>query len=148
MASAADGDARRALNLLELAADLTEDAVSARRRHGLLGKQARFDNQGEYFYDQISALHKAIRGTDPDASLYWFARMLDGGCDPLYIARRLICVASEDIGNADRVLAITLDAWAVMSGSVARRANWRSVRRLCISPAHRKVLFTRRSSLP
>ena len=78
------------------------------------GGRRRFDKQGEYFYDQISALHKAIRGTDPDASLYWLARMLDGGCDPLYIARRLIRVASEDIGNADpRALQITLDAWSV-----------------------------------
>jgi len=116
IASAADGDARRALNLLELAADLseggriTEDTVA----EVASGGRRRFDNKGEYFYDQISALHKAIRGTDPDASLYWFARMLDGGCDPIYIARRLIRVASEDIGNADpRSLQVTLDAWAV-----------------------------------
>lgn len=115
--AAADGDARRALNLLELAADLTdgkeigkatvEDVVSGGRR--------RFDKQGEYFYDQISALHKSIRGSDPDASLYWLMRMLDGGCDPLYVARRMIRVASEDIGNADpRALRLTLDAWETL----------------------------------
>ncbi len=116
LASTADGDARRALNLLELAADLTEDRQigEATVAEVASGSRRRFDNRGEYFYDQISALHKAIRGTDPDASVYWFARMLDGGCDPLYIARRLIRVASEDIGNADpRSLQVTLDAWAV-----------------------------------
>ncbi|MDH5311042.1 MAG: recombination factor protein RarA, partial [Gammaproteobacteria bacterium] len=76
------------------------------------GSRRRFDKQGEYFYDQISALHKSIRGSDPDASLYWLMRMLDGGCEPLYIARRMIRVASEDIGNADpRALGICLDAW-------------------------------------
>jgi putative ATPase len=74
----------------------------------------RFDKQGEAFYDQISALHKSVRGSDPDASLYWFARMLDGGCDPLYIARRVVRMASEDIGNADpRALQLALNAWDV-----------------------------------
>ncbi len=116
IAAAADGDARRALNLLELAADLSDEGNITEETvvEVASGSRRRFDNKGEYFYDQISALHKAIRGTDPDASLYWFARMLDGGCDPLYIARRLIRVASEDIGNADpRSLQVTLDAWAV-----------------------------------
>ncbi len=116
IAAAADGDARRALNLLELAADLSEDGSITEETVAEVasGSRRRFDNKGEYFYDQISALHKAIRGTDPDAALYWFARMLDGGCDPLYIARRLIRVASEDIGNADpRSLQVTLDAWEV-----------------------------------
>jgi putative ATPase len=116
LAAAADGDARRSLNLLELAADLAEDGrISAETvREVASGGRRRFDKQGEYFYDQISALHKSIRGTDPDAALYWLARMLDGGCDPLYIARRLIRVASEDIGNADpRALRLTLDAWEV-----------------------------------
>ncbi|MGH8369866.1 MAG: recombination factor protein RarA, partial [Gammaproteobacteria bacterium] len=74
----------------------------------------RFDNHGEAFYDQISALHKSVRGSSPDAALYWLARMLDGGCDPLYIARRVVRMASEDIGNADpRGLALALDAWDV-----------------------------------
>ncbi len=115
---AADGDARRALNLLELAADLAQsderktrviDAAIA--ENVAQGSRRRFDKHGEYFYDQISALHKSIRGSDPDASLYWLMRMLDGGCDPLYVARRLIRVASEDIGNADpRALRLCLDA--------------------------------------
>ena len=116
IAAAADGDARRSLNLLELAADLaTDGAISLEIVSEVAsGGRRRFDKQGEYFYDQISALHKSIRGTDPDASLYWFARMLDGGCDPLYVARRLIRVASEDVGNADpRALQIALDAWEV-----------------------------------
>ena len=114
---AADGDARRALNLLELAADLAEPSGAGRKIDEATAKEVaqgsfrRFDKQGEYFYDQISALHKSIRGSDPDASLYWLMRMLDGGCDPLYIARRLIRVASEDIGNADpRALRLCLDA--------------------------------------
>jgi len=74
----------------------------------------RFDKGGEAFYDQISALHKSVRGSNPDASLYWFARMLDGGCDALYIARRIVRMASEDIGNADpRALQLALNAWEV-----------------------------------
>jgi putative ATPase len=116
IAMAADGDARRSLNLLELAADLATDGVISDEivAEVASGGRRRFDKQGEYFYDQISALHKSIRGTDPDASLYWLTRMLDGGCDPLYIARRLVRVASEDIGNADpRSLQIALDAWSV-----------------------------------
>lgn len=114
IATAADGDARRSLNLLELAADLSEDGVIRDDvvKEVASGSRRRFDKKGEYFYDQISALHKSIRGTDPDAALYWLMRMLDGGCDPLYIARRLIRVASEDIGNADpRSLQMTLSAW-------------------------------------
>jgi putative ATPase len=117
IASAADGDARRALNLLELAADLAEDGEisSATVEEVASGSRRRFDKHGEYFYDQISALHKSVRGTDPDAALYWLMRMLDGGCDALYIARRMIRVASEDIGNADpRSLQLTLNAWEVL----------------------------------
>ena len=116
LANAADGDARRALNLLEIVADLVPDDSSVLNtdilQQVLVGDNRRFDNKGEYFYDQISALHKSIRGSDPDASLYWLCRMLDGGCDPLYIARRLVRIASEDIGNADpRALEIVLNAW-------------------------------------
>ncbi len=114
IAQAADGDARRALNLLELAADLAgEGHISdGTVREVASGGRRRFDKQGEYFYDQISALHKSVRGSDPDASLYWLMRMLDGGCDPAYIARRMVRVASEDIGNADpRALRLALDAW-------------------------------------
>ena len=115
VANAADGDARRALNLLEIAADLVGENRSELTteivEQVLVGDSRRFDNKGEYFYDQISALHKSVRGSDPDASLYWLCRMLDGGCDPLYIARRLIRIASEDIGNADpRALEIALNA--------------------------------------
>ncbi len=115
LAEIADGDARQALNLLEIAADLTEDggldeALLEKVWSG--GISRRFDKGGEVFYDQISALHKSVRGSAPDAALYWYARMLDGGCDPLYIARRVVRMASEDIGNADpRALGIALDAW-------------------------------------
>ena len=117
IAVAADGDARRALNLLELAADLTvgTEIENATVKEVASGGRRRFDKKGEYFYDQISALHKSIRGSDPDASLYWLMSMIDGGCDPLYVARRMIRVASEDVGNADpRALRLTLDAWETL----------------------------------
>ena len=111
----ADGDARTALSLLEVAADLADDTGTIdvdRIREAAAGGRARFDKGGDAFYDLISALHKSVRGSAPDAALYWFARMLDGGCDPLYIARRVVRIASEDIGNADpRALQIGLDAW-------------------------------------
>lgn len=121
LAVAADGDARRALNLLEIASDLAgqgtdEDSVidSAILEQILAGDSRRFDKGGEYFYDQISALHKAIRGSSTDAGLYWLCRMLDGGCDPIYLARRLVRIANEDIGNADpRALDLALSAWNV-----------------------------------
>jgi putative ATPase len=119
IARAADGDARRALNMLELAIDL----AGANEDHRIdteiaaevtAGGLRRFDKQGEAFYDQISALHKSVRGSDPDAALYWLCRMLDGGCDPRYIARRVLRMASEDIGNADpRVLTIAIEACEV-----------------------------------
>lgn len=118
LASVVDGDARRALNYLEIAADLSPDGtLTDLLLNDILsgGSQRRFDKGGESFYDQISALHKSVRGSAPDAALYWFARMLDGGCDPLYIARRVVRIASEDIGNADpRALHIALDAWNAM----------------------------------
>ncbi|MFZ1642871.1 MAG: replication-associated recombination protein A [Candidatus Contendobacter sp.] len=116
LAQAADGDARRALIWLELAAELA-DAQGTPLEVALVeamgdGAGRRFDRGGDLFYDQISALHKAVRGSSPDAALYWFARMLDGGCDPLYLARRVVRMASEDIGNADpRALRLALDAW-------------------------------------
>ena len=114
LATAGDGDARRALNLLELAADLADGGrIDANTVRAVLdGGVRRFDKGGDAFYDQISALHKSIRGSAPDAALYWLARMIDGGCDPAYLARRLVRMASEDIGNADpRALALALDAW-------------------------------------
>jgi len=122
----ADGDARRLLNLLEIASDLIDSpkgehadnphstnnitpAMVAQVTHSSL---RRFDKGGDAFYEQISALHKSVRGSDPDAALYWYARMLDGGCDPLYIARRVVRMASEDIGNADpRGLTMAMQAW-------------------------------------
>jgi putative ATPase len=112
---AADGDARRALNLLEVAFDLaraSDGAITETIASEVsAGGYRRFDKKGEQFYDQISALHKAVRGTDPDAALYWLCRMLDGGCDPRYVARRVLRMASEDIGNADpRALALALQA--------------------------------------
>jgi len=112
---AADGDARRALNLLEVAFDLARASDGAITEtiaaEVSAGGYRRFDKKGEQFYDQISALHKAVRGTDPDAALYWLCRMLDGGCDPRYVARRVLRMASEDIGNADpRALALALQA--------------------------------------
>ena len=120
VAKLADGDVRQALNLLELAADLTTEAGPETRLDEAVLEQLvatgmrRFDKGGDAFYEQISALHKSVRGSDPDAALYWLARMLDGGCDPLYIARRCVRMASEDIGLADpRALQLTLDATAV-----------------------------------
>jgi putative ATPase len=120
IANAADGDVRRALNLLEIAADLAEtrqqqSVIADEVLHDVIAQgPRRFDKGGDLFYEQISALHKSVRGSDPDASLYWFARMLDGGCDPLYIARRVARMASEDIGNADpRGLQLALNAWDV-----------------------------------
>jgi len=119
IARAADGDARRALNMTELAMDLAGDAqpplvTVAIATEVASGSLRRFDKQGEAFYDQISALHKSVRGSDPDAALYWLCRMLDGGCDPRYIARRVLRMASEDIGNADpRGLTMALEACEV-----------------------------------
>jgi putative ATPase len=116
-AQAADGDARTLLNLLEIAAEL----AAAKKSHiinqviateVLSGGIRRFDNQGEEFYNQISALHKSVRGSSPDAALYWLCRMMDGGCDLSYLARRIVRIASEDIGNADpRALQIAINAW-------------------------------------
>lgn len=118
LAAAADGDVRRALNALELAAELALRAGARRIGAEAVdealagGGMRRFDKGGDAFYDLISAVHKSIRGSDPDAALYWMGRMLDGGCDPLYLARRLVRIASEDVGNADpRALALALDAW-------------------------------------
>lgn len=121
IAEQSDGDARRALNFLELAADLARETnegpstiTRAVLEEVLQASLRRFDKGGDLFYDQISALHKSVRGSSPDAALYWFCRMLDGGCDALYIARRVVRMASEDIGNADpRALTVALEAWQV-----------------------------------
>jgi putative ATPase len=123
LAQAADGDARRALGMLELAAGLASANAGAGAGAGSVitlahahevasGGRRRFDKGGEQFYDQISALHKAVRGSDPDAAIYWLARMLDGGCDPHYLARRITRMAIEDVGLADpRALQLALEAW-------------------------------------
>ncbi|NRP16611.1 MULTISPECIES: replication-associated recombination protein A [unclassified Marinobacterium] len=118
LAQAADGDARRALNLLEIAADLSEpvegkEYVSIAALSDVLAAGVRrYDKDGDLFYDQISAFHKSVRGSSSDGALYWYCRMLDAGCDPLYIARRLVAIASEDIGNADpRAMQVVLSAW-------------------------------------
>lgn len=119
LAVRADGDARRALNLLELAADIaagrdgdTAAIAQVDLDEVLSSGLRRFDKGGDYFYDQMSALHKSVRGTDPDAALYWLSRMLEAGCDPRYVARRVTRMASEDIGNADpRALQLALNAW-------------------------------------
>ncbi len=118
-ANAADGDARKLLNLLEIAVELAaahnssviNETIS---KEVLFGGVRRFDNKGEEFHNQISALHKSVRGSSPDASLYWLCRMIDGGCDLSYLARRIVRMASEDIGNADpRALQLALNAWQV-----------------------------------
>jgi putative ATPase len=119
MAVASGGDARRALNILEISADLAQpdeqgnDCITPDNLEQVLQTSLRrFDKGGDVFYDQISALHKSIRGSDPDGALYWLCRMLDAGCDPFYVARRLVRIASEDVGNADpRALQLSLDAW-------------------------------------
>jgi putative ATPase len=121
IATAADGDARRVLNFLEVALDLLEEGDAGQRilseeslAQVVQGNAKRFDKGGDSFYEQISVLHKAVRGSSPDAALYWLCRMLDGGCDPLYIARRVVRMATEDIGNADpRGIQIALNAWDV-----------------------------------
>jgi putative ATPase len=119
LAQGADGDARRALNALDLALSLAEAAGTKRitlveAGEAASGGRRRFDKGGEQFYDQISALHKSVRGSDPDAALYWFARMLDGGCDPYYLARRIVRMAIEDIGLADpRGITLALEAWQI-----------------------------------
>lgn len=119
LSESADGDARKCLNMLQIAVDLAEKQADKLLINTAVLKQVlqtqvnRFDKQGDIFYDQISALHKSVRGSNPDASVYWLTRMLAGGCDPYYLARRIVRMASEDIGNADpRALQICLDAAA------------------------------------
>jgi putative ATPase len=117
IAQAADGDVRRGLTLLEIAAELAtgedNEITEATLAQVLADRSRRFDKQGEQFFDQISALHKSVRSSNPDAALYWLARMLDGGCDPNYLARRMTRMAVEDIGLADpRALQMAIEAWA------------------------------------
>lgn len=112
---AAEGDARRLLNFLEIAADFAQEntPIDAQTLADIIGeKGVAFDRQGDLYYDLLSAFHKSVRGSSPDAALYWFCRILAGGGDPLIVARRLLAIASEDIGNADpRALQLALNAW-------------------------------------
>jgi len=113
------GDARRALNTLEMMADMAESDAQGKRiltpqlLNEVSGERAaRFDNKGDRYYDLISALHKSVRGSAPDAALYWYARIITAGGDPLYVARRLLAIASEDVGNADpRAMQVAIAAW-------------------------------------
>jgi len=114
LVKAADGDARRALTYLEITSDLVESKNIEYQLVAEIVAQGlrRFDKKGDVFYEQISALHKSVRGSDPDAALYWFCRMIDGGCDPIYICRRVVRMAIEDVGIADpRGLELTLNGW-------------------------------------
>ena len=118
LAEYVNGDARLALNCLELMVDMAEETENGKKidrtlLKAVLGeRQARFDKQGDRFYDLISALHKSVRGSAPDAALYWYARIISAGGDPLYVARRLLAIASEDVGNADpRAMQVALAAW-------------------------------------
>lgn len=119
LAELVNGDARMSLNYLELLYDMAREDDQGRKLIDLPllaevagEKVSRFDNKGDIWYDLISAVHKSIRGSDPDAALYWAARMISAGCDPLYIARRLLAIASEDVGNADpRGMQVALAAW-------------------------------------
>lgn len=110
------GDARRALNCLELALSVSKHGAIEKQdiAEAIEGRVIQFDKQGDHFYDLISAFHKSVRGSAPDAALYWYCRMLEAGAEPLYVARRLLAIASEDIGNADpRALQITMNAWDI-----------------------------------
>jgi putative ATPase len=116
IAQAADGDVRRGLTLLEIASELAVDEggqiTETTLAQVLADRTRRFDKQGEQFFDQISALHKSVRSSNPDAALYWLTRMLDGGCDPNYLARRMTRMAVEDVGLADpRALQMAIEAW-------------------------------------
>lgn len=121
LCDAADGDGRKLLNLVEICADLSDGVPNAARPVAdetiatiIAGNRASYDKNGDQFYDLISAFHKSVRGSSADAALYWYSRILAGGGDPLYVARRLLAIASEDIGNADpRALQIGLNAWDI-----------------------------------
>lgn len=148
IAELVNGDARRALNTLEMMADMAEvdDAGKRVLKPELLTeiageRSARFDNKGDRFYDLISALHKSVRGSAPDAALYWYARIITAGGDPLYVARRCLAIASEDVGNADpRAMQVALSAWTVSPGLDPQKVSAPLRRRLSIWPVRRKAM--------
>ncbi|WP_443508508.1 replication-associated recombination protein A [Salinivibrio sp. IB282] len=113
LTAACSGDARMALNLLEMLADMADGQITMSMLKDVAGeKVAQFDKQGDAWYDLISAFHKSVRGSSPDGALYWYARIVSAGGDPLYVARRLLAIASEDVGNADpRAMQVALNAW-------------------------------------
>lgn len=146
LADTVDGDARRALNLLELMADMLADGGEFTKAllTQVSGEQlAGFDKNGDQYYDLISAVHKSIRGSSPDGALYWYCRMLEGGCDPLYVARRLLAIASEDIGNADpTAMNVALNAWDCyhrVGPSEGERAIAQAVVYLAVAPKSNAV---------
>ncbi len=152
LARAADGDARRALNLFEtvLASGVTS-LDSETVAQVLTDQIRRFDHHGDQFYDQISALHKCVRGSDPDAALYWFCRMIDGGCDPEYLCRRMVRMASEDIGNADpRALPTAIsawDAWKRLGSPEGELAIAHAIIYLAVAPKSNAVYSAYRSAM-
>lgn len=147
IAELVNGDARRALNTLEMMADMAEADDSGKRvlLPALLTeiageRSARFDNKGDRFYDLISALHKSVRGSAPDAALYWYARIITAGGDPLYVARRCLAIASEDVGNADpRAMQVAIAAWDCFTRVGPAEGEGRSRRLSFISPARRRA---------
>ncbi|CAK8736706.1 Replication-associated recombination protein A [Sodalis praecaptivus] len=148
LAAWVNGDARRALNSLEMMADMAETDAEGQRvlTPALLNeiageRNARFDNKGDRYYDLISALHKSVRGSAPDAALYWYARIITAGGDPLYVARRLLAIASEDVGNADpRAMQVAIAAWDCFTRVGPAEGSEPSPRRLFIWPVRRKVM--------
>ena len=150
LAEFVNGDARLALNSLELMVDMAqEDEQNCKKLDRTLLKevlgerQARFDKQGDLYYDLISALHKSVRGSAPDAALYWYARIINAGGDPLYVARRLLAIASEDVGNADpRAMQVALSAWDCFTrvgAAEGERAIAQAIVYLAIAPKSNAV---------
>lgn len=149
LAEYVNGDARLALNCLELMSDMAEENENGKILNRTLLKevlgerQARFDKQGDRFYDLISALHKSVRGSAPDAALYWYARIITAGGDPLYVARRLLAIASEDVGNADpRAMQVALAAWDCFTrvgASEGERAIAQAIVYLAVAPKSNAV---------
>ena len=149
LAEYVNGDARLALNCLELMADMAEEEENGKKidrtllKEVLGERQARFDKQGDRYYDLISALHKSVRGSAPDAALYWYARIITAGGDPLYVARRLLAIASEDVGNADpRAMQVALAAWDCFTrvgAAEGERAIAQAIVYLAIAPKSNAV---------